>query len=101
MLVRETEEKETQLKRAVGALDLTALGLGAIIGTGIFVIIGEAITTSGPSIILALRPRRRDLHLLRAGVRRASLVDPGLRQRLHLLLRHPRRALRPGSSAGI
>jgi APA family basic amino acid/polyamine antiporter len=53
VLVRETEEKETQLKRAVGALDLTALGLGAIIGTGIFVIIGEAITTSGPSIILA------------------------------------------------
>jgi len=53
VLVRETEEKETQLKRAVGALDLTALGLGAIIGTGIFVIIGEAITTSGPSIVLA------------------------------------------------
>jgi basic amino acid/polyamine antiporter, APA family len=53
VLVAETEEKETQLKRAVGALDLTALGLGAIIGTGIFVIIGEAITTSGPSIVLA------------------------------------------------
>src|SRR5215212_9819935 len=34
-------------------VDLTALGLGAIIGTGIFVIIGEAITTSGPSIILS------------------------------------------------
>jgi hypothetical protein len=33
----------TQLNRAVGALDLTALGIGAIIGTGIFVIIGEAI----------------------------------------------------------
>ena len=47
-LVAETEEKDTQLKRAVGALDLTALGLGAIIGTGIFVIIGEAITMSGP-----------------------------------------------------
>jgi APA family basic amino acid/polyamine antiporter len=53
VLVRETQEKDTQLKRAVGALDLTALGLGAIIGTGIFVIIGEAITTSGPSIILS------------------------------------------------
>ena len=52
-LVKDTEDKDTQLKRAVGALDLTALGLGAIIGTGIFVIIGEAITTSGPSIILS------------------------------------------------
>jgi APA family basic amino acid/polyamine antiporter len=53
VLVRETEEKDTQLKRAVGALDLTALGLGAIIGTGIFVIIGEAIPTAGPSIVLS------------------------------------------------
>jgi APA family basic amino acid/polyamine antiporter len=52
-LVEDTHEKETELQRAVGALDLTALGLGAIIGTGIFVIIGEAIGTSGPSIILA------------------------------------------------
>ncbi len=52
-LVKETQDKDTQLKKAVGALDLTALGLGAIIGTGIFVIIGEAITTSGPSIVLA------------------------------------------------
>jgi APA family basic amino acid/polyamine antiporter len=37
----------------VGALDLTALGLGAIIGTGIFVVIGPAIGTSGPSIVLS------------------------------------------------
>jgi APA family basic amino acid/polyamine antiporter len=34
-------------------LDLTALGIGAIIGTGIFVIIGEAIGVSGPSLILS------------------------------------------------
>ncbi len=53
VLVKQTQDKDTQLKRAVGALDLTALGLGAIIGTGIFVIIGEAITTSGPSIVLS------------------------------------------------
>jgi basic amino acid/polyamine antiporter, APA family len=52
-LVQDTHDKETELRRAVGALDLTALGLGAIIGTGIFVIIGEAITPAGPSIILS------------------------------------------------
>jgi basic amino acid/polyamine antiporter, APA family len=43
----------TRLNRAVGALDLTALGIGAIIGTGIFVIIGEAIAESGPAIVIS------------------------------------------------
>ena len=44
---------EQGLNRSVGTLDLTALGLGAIIGTGIFVIIGEAIGDSGPAIVLS------------------------------------------------
>ena len=52
-LVRDTEEKGQSLERVVGLLDLTALGLGAIIGTGIFVVIGEAIGDSGPAIILS------------------------------------------------
>src|SRR3982750_2896851 len=47
------ENDASGLRRAVGALDLTALGLGAIIGTGIFVIIGEAIGDSGPAIVLS------------------------------------------------
>jgi APA family basic amino acid/polyamine antiporter len=51
-LVRETSGDEG-LRRAVGVLDLTALGIGAIIGTGIFVIIGEAIGDAGPSIVLS------------------------------------------------
>ncbi|HET8757637.1 MAG TPA: amino acid permease [Solirubrobacteraceae bacterium] len=53
MLVREADEQGHQLRRVVGLLDLSALGLGAIIGTGIFVIIGEAIVDSGPSILLS------------------------------------------------
>ncbi len=40
-------------KRSIGLLDLTALGLGAIIGTGTFVILGEAIGDSGPAIVLS------------------------------------------------
>jgi APA family basic amino acid/polyamine antiporter len=51
-LARETSG-EDGLKRAVGVLDLTALGIGAIIGTGIFVIIGTAISDSGPSIVIS------------------------------------------------
>jgi APA family basic amino acid/polyamine antiporter len=44
---------QSGLRRAVGALDLMALGIGGTIGTGIFVIIGEAIDLSGPAIILS------------------------------------------------
>ncbi|HEX7299942.1 MAG TPA: amino acid permease [Solirubrobacteraceae bacterium] len=54
VLVQETRaDAEHGLKRAVGVLDLTALGIGAVIGTGIFVIIGEAIGDAGPSIIIS------------------------------------------------
>src|SRR4051812_39085896 len=52
-LVADTEDASSSLKRAVGLLDLTALGIGAVIGTGIFVILGEAIGDSGPAIILS------------------------------------------------
>ncbi len=54
-LVSDTQagDEEGHLKRAVGALDLTALGVGAVIGTGIFVIIGEGIGIAGPAVILS------------------------------------------------
>ena len=45
------ESSEGGLKRSVGALDLTALGLGAIIGTGIFVVIGEGVQIAGPAVV--------------------------------------------------
>jgi len=42
------------LKRALGALNLTALGIGAIIGTGIFVLTGTvAAINSGPAVVLS------------------------------------------------
>ncbi len=42
------------LKRALGALNLTMLGIGAIIGTGIFVLTGiVAAQNSGPSVVLS------------------------------------------------
>lgn len=39
--IKADTEGEQGLKRSVNALNLTALGVGAIIGTGIFVVIGE------------------------------------------------------------
>ena len=45
---------DTGLRRALGALDLTFLGIGAIIGAGIFVLTGiAAATKAGPAIVLS------------------------------------------------
>lgn len=47
-------ETTTGLKRALGAWDLILLGLGATIGTGIFVLTGIAAAThAGPAVILS------------------------------------------------
>ena len=46
-LVTETHEAGHELKRSVGASQLTAMGVGAIIGTGIFVVIGKGAGLAG------------------------------------------------------
>jgi basic amino acid/polyamine antiporter, APA family len=51
-LVSDTEGEES-LKRSIGPLGLTAMGVGAIIGTGIFVVIGEGAAAAGPAVILS------------------------------------------------
>jgi len=46
---------EHTLKRALGPVNLVTLGIGAIIGTGIFVLTGQAAATkSGPAIVLSM-----------------------------------------------
>jgi len=45
---------DTSLKRTLGPLNLTMLGVGAIIGTGIFVLTGTvAAQNSGPAVVLS------------------------------------------------
>src|ERR1700747_396561 len=45
---------DDRLKRALGATNLTALGIGAIIGTGIFVLTGTvAAVNAGPAVVLS------------------------------------------------
>src|SRR5688500_13205816 len=47
-------EGDHSLKRALGALNLTMLGVGAIIGTGIFVLTGTvAAQNAGPAVVLS------------------------------------------------
>src|SRR5215467_11440041 len=47
-LVAETREEGHQLKKALGPWNLVALGIGAIIGAGIFATIGTAAAGQGP-----------------------------------------------------
>ena len=49
-----TPEGDTGLRRCLSAFDLTLLGVGAIIGTGIFVLTGHAAATqAGPAVVLS------------------------------------------------
>jgi APA family basic amino acid/polyamine antiporter len=55
-IIAEAEETgEHTLKKALSALDLTMLGIGAIIGTGIFVLTGQAAGKhAGPAVVLSM-----------------------------------------------
>src|SRR6201987_5463862 len=54
-LLKEAEnEGESGLKRTLGPLNLITLGIGAIIGAGIFVLTGEAAAKhAGPAVVLS------------------------------------------------
>jgi APA family basic amino acid/polyamine antiporter len=53
-LIHESGKKGATLKKDLGAFDLTMLGVGAIIGTGIFVLTGVAAAEhAGPSLVLS------------------------------------------------
>jgi APA family basic amino acid/polyamine antiporter len=58
-LVSESENPQHQLKRSLGAFDVVMLGIGAIVGAGIFATIGTAAAGdatrpgAGPALILS------------------------------------------------
>ena len=58
-LVAESEQSEHRLKKVLGPIDVTALGIGAIIGAGIFATIGTAAAGdptrpgAGPGLVLS------------------------------------------------
>jgi basic amino acid/polyamine antiporter, APA family len=52
--IRDTEEPEFELRKALGPIDLIVFGIGVIIGTGIFVLTGVAAANfAGPAISLS------------------------------------------------
>jgi APA family basic amino acid/polyamine antiporter len=54
MIVAEAQEVgEKHLQRSLGPVSLTALGVGAVIGAGIFVMSGLGAHYAGPSLMLS------------------------------------------------
>jgi APA family basic amino acid/polyamine antiporter len=52
--IEDASDSERGLRRSLGPIQLTAIGIGVIIGTGIFVLTGEAAgTIAGPAIALS------------------------------------------------
>jgi basic amino acid/polyamine antiporter, APA family len=52
--IQDTEEPDHQLRKSLSALDLVVFGIGVIIGTGIFVLTGEAAAVkAGPAVALS------------------------------------------------
>src|SRR3954469_23649164 len=52
--IRETDEPGRRLRRELSALDLTVVGVGVIVGTGIFVLTGTvAKEKAGPAVALS------------------------------------------------
>ena len=105
-LLVESEAPQHQLKRTLGAFDVVMLGIGAIIGAGIFATIGTAAAGdatrpgAGPALILSFVLTARRLRLRRAVLRRVRGDGADLRQRLHLLPTPRSASWSPGSSAG-
>lgn len=55
IIAEASETGEHALKKTLSALDLTMLGIGAIIGTGIFVLTGQAAGKhAGPAVIISM-----------------------------------------------
>ena len=43
-----------ELKRTLNLFDATSIGIGAIIGAGIFVVLGIAVGYAGPAVIVSM-----------------------------------------------
>ena len=49
----DSQQGQGNLKRSMGLLALTMFSVGSIVGTGIFVILGEAVPKAGPAVLVS------------------------------------------------
>ncbi len=82
------ETGEHSLKRTLGVFQLTALGVGAIIGAGIFVMVGLGAHYAGPGLTLSFVLSGLGMRVCRLVLRRVCGHDSAGGQRLHLCLCH-------------
>ena len=89
------EHGEHTLRRVLGPINLMTLGIGAIIGAGIFVLTGAAAAKyAGPAIVLSFVLAGSGLHLRRIVLCGVCLAHTHCRFGVHLRLCHLGRAFR-------
>ncbi len=94
LLSEAAETGDHTLKRTLGPCSLTALGVGAVIGAGIFVMAGLGAHYAGPGLMLSFVLAGPRLRFRGPLLRRIRGHDSARRQRLHLRVRHAGRAFR-------
>jgi basic amino acid/polyamine antiporter, APA family len=52
-LIAESEQPGTRLRRTLGPVQLTFLGIGGIVGAGIFSMVGAAASKAGPALVIS------------------------------------------------
>ena len=79
LLMREAEAPERKMKRALSAFDLTCLGIGAIIGAGIFALAGTAAAGERIAAVSSIwqTPVLNFHSVLDQWIRKLSLGRPG------------------------
>ena len=105
LLAEAGETGERSLKRTLGPFQLTALGVGAVIGAGIFVLSGLGAHYAGPGLMLSFVLSGTGCAFAALCYAEFAAMIPSGRQRLHLRLRHPGRTVcldhRLGPDPGI
>ncbi|HLI07917.1 MAG TPA: amino acid permease [Ktedonobacteraceae bacterium] len=88
LILRQSGQGEHGLKRTLGPISLTAMGIGAIVGTGIFVLTGVAAAKyAGPGLMILFVVAGIVSGLAALCYAEFAKQRPDFRQRLHLFLR--------------
>ncbi len=97
-LLGDAHSPDKKLKKALGPIDVILLGIGVIIGAGIFATIGTAAAGdamrpgAGPALMLSFAITGIVCGFAGAVLRRIRVPRPHFRQRLHVFIRHVRGA---------